>query len=115
MSECIFCKIVRGDIPADVVYEDEVSLAFRDINPQAPVHVLVIPKEHIPALAEADPVKHEALLGHLLLVAKRVADLEGISESGFRIVINNGKDAGQAVDHLHVHVLGGREMGWPPG
>jgi len=115
VSECIFCKIARKELPADIVYEDEIALAFRDINPQAPVHILVIPREHIPSLTDADPVKHVALLGHLLLVAKRVADLEGITETGYRIVINSGKDAGQAVYHLHIHVLGGRKMGWPPG
>lgn len=114
-SDCIFCKIARKEIPAEIVYEDENAVAFKDINPVAPVHVLVIPKKHIASLNEADPIEDVHLLGHLLLVAKRVADLLGISESGYRIVINTGPDAGQAVFHLHVHVIGGRQMQWPPG
>ena len=114
-ANCIFCKIARKEIPAEIVYEDEEVMAFKDINPVAPVHVLVIPKKHISSLNDADPIEDEHLLGHLLLVAKRVADLLGISESGYRIVINTGPDAGQAVHHIHVHVIGGRQMQWPPG
>lgn len=116
MSEqvCIFCKIVAGEIPAGVVYRDERTLAFKDINAQAPVHVLVIPHEHMESLDEAAQ-RDEALLGHLLRVAARVANEQGLSESGYRTVINTGAGAGQSVFHLHVHVLGGRKLAWPPG
>lgn len=110
----IFERIVAREIPAKIVYEDELAIAFRDIHPQAPVHVLVAPKRAIPRVSsttEAD----EALLGHLLTVARRVAELEDVVRSGFRIVINDGSEAGQTVDHLHLHVLGGRVLGWPPG
>ena len=113
-ADCIFCKIVAGEIPAGKVYEDERAVAFRDINPQAPTHALVIPREHIASLKDADE-SHEALLGHLLLVAARVAREAGHAESGFRTVINNGAGAGQSVFHVHVHVLGGRALTWPPG
>jgi histidine triad (HIT) family protein len=112
--DCLFCRIIAGEIPADVVYQDNRSIAFRDINPQAPVHVLVIPHEHIESLDEAGQ-KDEALLGHLLRVAARVANEQGLSESGYRTVINNGAGAGQSVLHVHVHVLGGRSLNWPPG
>ncbi|HEX8476655.1 MAG TPA: histidine triad nucleotide-binding protein [Pyrinomonadaceae bacterium] len=111
---CIFCKIVAGEIPADIVYRDERALAFRDINAQAPVHVLVIPHEHIESLDDAAQ-SDEALLGHLLRVAARVANAEGLSESGYRTVINTGAGAGQSVFHLHIHVIGGRALTWPPG
>ena len=111
---CIFCKIVAGEITAQKVYEDERALAFRDINPQAPTHALVIPREHIPSLdAAGEP--DEALLGHLVRVAAQVAHSEGHAEGGFRTVINNGADAGQTVFHIHVHVLAGRRLSWPPG
>jgi histidine triad (HIT) family protein len=113
MSETIFSKIIRREIPADIVYEDDLALAFKDITPQAPVHILVIPKKPIPQLAAADSEDH-ALMGHLLLTAKRVAQQAGL-ENGYRLVINNGSDAGQTVDHLHLHILGGRQMKWPPG
>ncbi|HEY9751718.1 MAG TPA: histidine triad nucleotide-binding protein [Coleofasciculaceae cyanobacterium] len=112
-SETIFSKIIRREIPADVIYEDHLALAFRDIHPQAPVHVLVIPKEPIAKLADTESQNH-ALLGHLLLTAKRVAEQEGLT-NGYRIVLNNGPDGGQTVDHLHLHILGGRPLGWPPG
>jgi histidine triad (HIT) family protein len=112
--DCLFCRIVAGEVPADTVYQDEHCLAFRDINPQAPVHVLVIPREHLESLDEAGR-KDEAMLGHLLRVAARVANEQGLSESGYRTVINTGAGAGQSVFHLHVHVLGGRELSWPPG
>ncbi|MFM7449869.1 MAG: histidine triad nucleotide-binding protein [Leptolyngbyaceae cyanobacterium] len=112
-SETIFSKIIRREIPADVVYEDHLALAFRDIHPQAPVHILVIPKEPIAKLADTESQNH-ALLGHLLLTAKRVAEQEGLT-NGYRIVLNNGPDGGQTVDHLHLHILGGRPLGWPPG
>ena len=112
-SETIFSKIIRREIPADVVYEDHLALAFRDVHPQAPVHILVIPKEPIAKLADTESQNH-ALLGHLLLTAKRVAEKEGLT-NGYRIVLNNGPDGGQTVDHLHLHILGGRPLGWPPG
>ncbi|HEX8558499.1 MAG TPA: histidine triad nucleotide-binding protein [Pyrinomonadaceae bacterium] len=115
MSEnCIFCKIVAGEIPAAKVFEDERAVAFRDINPQAPTHALVIPRAHIASLGEAGDAD-EALLGHLLLVAARVAREAGHGDSGFRTVINSGAEAGQTVFHIHVHVLGGRPLTWPPG
>jgi histidine triad (HIT) family protein len=116
MSEqnCLFCRIVAGEISADVVYQDERSVAFRDINPQAPVHVLVIPRDHMESLDDASQ-RDEALLGHLLRVAARIANEQGLSESGYRTVANTGAGAGQSVSHLHLHVLGGRSMSWPPG
>ena len=113
-QDCIFCKIVAGEIPAQLVYEDEGAVAFRDINPQAPTHVLVIPRAHVASLAEAGE-GHESLLGRLLLAAARVAREAGLAESGYRTVINNGAGAGQSVFHLHLHVLGGRPLKWPPG
>ena len=112
-TDTIFGKIARKEIPADVVYEDNLAIAFRDVNPQAPVHILVIPKQPIAKLADAESKDH-ALMGHLLLTAKRVADQVGLS-NGYRLVINNGPDGGQTVYHLHIHILGGRSMGWPPG
>ncbi|HEV7374390.1 MAG TPA: histidine triad nucleotide-binding protein [Pyrinomonadaceae bacterium] len=116
MSEqnCLFCRIVAGEIPADIVYQDERCIAFRDTNPQAPVHVLVIPREHMESLDEATQ-KDEATLGHLLRVAARVANEQEISEGGYRTVINTGAGAGQSIFHLHLHVLGGRQLNWPPG
>lgn len=115
MSETIFSKIIKKEIPAKIVYENESVLAFRDINPQAPVHILIIPKEQIPKASDIDPVKHSQLLGELFKAVKIIAKEEGISEDGFRLVINNGKDAGQEVFHLHIHLLGGRKLTWPPG
>lgn len=114
MAEDLFCKIVAGEIPADKVYEDEDTLAFRDIRPQAPVHILIIPKKHIEKIADATE-EDEKLLGKLLLVANKLAKQEGIADSGYRVVINNGPDSGQDVFHIHFHLLGGRKMGWPPG
>lgn len=113
-EDCIFCKIVAGAIPASKVFEDERALAFRDINPQAPTHVLIIPRAHISSLNEASETD-EALLGHLLRVAARVASDEGHAEGGYRTVINTGAGAGQTVFHIHVHLLGGRRLTWPPG
>ena len=113
MAETIFSKIIRREVPAEILYEDDRALAFRDIAPQAPVHVLVIPKEPIQSIDHADQ-QHANLLGHLLLVAKQVAASEGL-DNGYRIVTNIGGEGGQAVDHLHLHVLGGRQMEWPPG
>lgn len=113
-QRCLFCRIVAGEIPAQFVHQDDYSVVIRDINPQAPTHVLVIPREHLESLDEASH-KDEAMLGHLLRVAARVANEEGLSESGYRTVINNGTGAGQSVFHIHVHLLGGRPMHWPPG
>ena len=115
MSEpCIFCKIAAGDIPASVVHSSERLVAFRDVDPKAPVHVLVIPREHVASLDAAD-ARHRALLGEILLLARRLAREEGIAEGGYRTVINTGADGGQSVHHLHLHLLGGRALGWPPG
>ena len=111
-GDTIFGRILRGEIPCDAVYSDDLCLAFRDVAPQAPVHVLVIPREPIAQLGEANS-NHQALLGHLLLVAAQVARQEGLS--AWRTVINSGADAGQTVFHLHVHVIGGRPLAWPPG
>jgi histidine triad (HIT) family protein len=109
----IFAKIINREIPADIVYEDDLCLAFRDINAQAPTHVLVIPKREIPSLAQA-AASDAPLLGHLLIVARNLAEQLGLS-NGYRTVLNCGRDGGQSVDHLHVHLLGGRALGWPPG
>jgi histidine triad (HIT) family protein len=116
MSEpgCLFCRMVAKEIPVEFVHEDDRSIVIRDINPQAPTHLLVIPLEHIESLDEAAQ-RDEALLGHLLRVGARVANAEGLGETGYRSVINTGAGAGQSVFHLHVHVLGGRPMNWPPG
>jgi histidine triad (HIT) family protein len=114
MSQTLFEKIIAREIPADIVYEDDQVLAFRDISPQAPVHVLVIPKKLIPRIGEAED-SDQALLGHLLLRARAVATTLGLAENGYRLVINNGKDGGESVPHLHCHILGGRPLSWPPG
>jgi len=111
--DTIFSKIIRREIPADIVYEDNLCLAFRDVNPQAPVHVLIIPKEPIAKLADAESKDH-ALMGHLLLTVKRVAEQLELT-NGYRVVINTGEEGGQTVYHLHLHLLGGRPMQWPPG
>ncbi|XXY44431.1 histidine triad nucleotide-binding protein [Sorangium sp. So ce269] len=111
---CIFCKIANKEIPAKVVFEDEHVLAFHDLNPQAPTHVLVIPKRHIAGIGDAAP-EDEVVLGRLLLAARQVAELTGVAQGGFRTVVNHGANAGQTVFHLHVHVIGGRPMAWPPG
>lgn len=109
----IFKRIIDKQIPADLVHEDELCLAFRDINPQAPVHLLVIPKKEIPSLAAA-AAEDQSLLGHLLLVVKMLAEREGLA-NGYRVIANTGPDGGQSVDHLHFHLLGRRSLGWPPG
>jgi histidine triad (HIT) family protein len=109
----VFSKIIRREVPADIVYEDELCLAFRDINPQAPTHILIIPKKDFPKLSDAREDDQE-LLGHLLLVANRIAREQGL-EDAFRVVINNGAGAGQSVFHLHLHLLAGRPFRWPPG
>lgn len=113
MSQTIFERICAREIPANVVYEDEQVVAFRDINPQAPTHVLIVPRKPIPRLAEAGPGDH-ALLGHLLLKAAEVARTLGLI-NGYRVVLNNGPDGGESVPHLHLHLLGGRALDWPPG
>jgi histidine triad (HIT) family protein len=114
MGDCLFCRIVEGAIPAKILYEDDHCLGFADINPQARVHVLVIPKRHLGSLSEANA--HEAvLLGQLLVACATVAREQGVAESGYRVVANTGREAGQSVFHLHFHVLGGRSLGWPPG
>ncbi|NEP12378.1 MAG: histidine triad nucleotide-binding protein [Symploca sp. SIO2C1] len=113
MSDTIFSKIINREIPAEIIYEDDLALAFKDISPQAPVHFLVIPKKPIPQISAAES-EDQALLGHLLLTAKLVAEQVGLG-NGYRIVINNGADGGQTVYHLHLHILGGRQLQWPPG
>jgi histidine triad (HIT) family protein len=113
-QNCIFCKIAAKKIPAKVVHEDDLAIAFQDVNPQAPTHVLIVPKKHIPdihSMTAAD----EALVGHLFLVAQRIADQGGLDKNGYRMVINNGAGAGQTVFHIHLHLLSGRRFGWPPG
>jgi histidine triad (HIT) family protein len=114
MNKTLFEKISAREIPADIVFEDDQVIAFRDINPQAPTHVLIVPKKPIPRLAEAGPQDHQ-VLGHLLLKAAAVAEKLGLKAGGYRLVFNNGPDAGEAVPHLHCHILGGRKMNWPPG
>jgi histidine triad (HIT) family protein len=114
MADCIFCKVASGEIPAAVVKRSDEAVAFRDIKPVAPAHVLVIPTRHIPAVRDAGAAE-QALLGRLLAFAAEVASELGLDRGGYRIVTNTGADAGQSVDHLHLHVLGGRHLGWPPG
>jgi len=114
MSKTLFEKIIAREIPANIVFEDDKVLAFRDVKPQAPTHILIVPKKPIPRIAEAAPDDHQ-VLGHLLLKAAQIAKEAGVSRSGFRLVINNGPDAGESVPHLHCHILGGRSMAWPPG
>ncbi|UCC74517.1 MAG: histidine triad nucleotide-binding protein [Gemmatimonadota bacterium] len=114
MADCLFCKIAAGEIPAEKVKEADDWVAFRDISPQAPTHVLIIPREHIATINELEP-GHAELVGKLFLAAQQIAAEEGIAEPGYRAVVNCNAQAGQAVFHIHVHLLGGREMGWPPG
>lgn len=114
MTDCIFCKIAAGEIPAKLVYQDEHLTAFHDINPQAPVHVLIIPNRHIESLAALDG-GDGADVGRLLTIADQIAQATGVAGTGYRVVFNVGRDAGMAVDHLHAHLLGGRRLGWPPG
>ncbi|HEX5003882.1 MAG TPA: histidine triad nucleotide-binding protein [Gemmatimonadales bacterium] len=115
MADCIFCRIASGEIPADVVARTPEAVAFRDLNPQAPVHVLVVPAAHHAAARDPRGPEGERLLGHLLAFAAETATGLGLDARGYRIVTNTGKDGGQSVDHLHLHILGGRAMGWPPG
>ncbi len=109
MSDCIFCKIIAGEIPSKQVYKDDLVTAFYDINPLAPVHVLIVPNEHIPSVNEVEE-RHEAVLGRMFTVAKKIAAEHGIAEGGYRLVVNTGADGGQEVFHLHMHLLGGRKM-----
>ena len=114
MTDCLFCKMVNGEIPPDIVYEDDEVLAFNDINPQAPTHVLIIPKKHIATLNEASD-EDTQVLGRLNIVAAQLAKKLGFDEDGYRVVMNCNADGGQAVYHIHLHLLGGRSMAWPPG
>jgi histidine triad (HIT) family protein len=111
-DQCLFCRIVRREIPATLVYEDEHVIAFRDINPQAPTHVVIVPRDHVASLNDASD---DAQIGRLSLAAAKIARDQGIAESGYRTVVNTNGDAGQTVFHIHLHLLGGRRMGWPPG
>ncbi len=111
-DDCLFCRIIRKEIPANIVFENDAYVAFRDINPQAPLHVLVVPKEHVASLNEATDA---GLIGGLSLVAAQLAKREGVAEGGYRTLINTNRDAGQTVFHVHLHLLGGRPLGWPPG
>jgi len=113
-SDCLFCKILAGDIPADIVYESETAIAFRDISPQAPTHVLIIPRKHIATINEIGE-EDEAVVGSLYTAARAIAATEGFAEEGYRAVMNCNEDAGQTVFHIHLHLLGGRTLGWPPG
>ena len=114
MENCIFCKIISKEVPSKIVYEDERVLAFEDINPRAPIHILLIPKEHFGTLHEI-PEEKKDILSHLLLKARQVAQEKGIAENGYRIVLNTERDSGQEVFHIHFHLFGGRRMNWPPG
>ena len=114
MSDCLFCKIVSGEIPGNIVFQDDDVLAFRDLNPQAPTHILVIPKKHIATTNDLQP-EDGTLVGKMYLAAKQIASDEGIAEKGYRTVMNCNREAGQSVFHIHLHVLGGRPMSWPPG
>ena len=113
-SETIFAKIIRKEIPADIVFESETLLAFRDINPQAPTHILIIPKKFIRDVASITSEDKE-ILGEMLVAAREIAESEGLNQDGYRLVINNGEKAGQTVFHIHLHLLGGRDFNWPPG
>lgn len=114
MTDCIFCKIISGKIPSKIVYEDEKAIAFEDISPQAPVHLLVIPRKHISTTLELTE-EDNALIGHLFQISKKLAAEKGVAEKGFRLVMNTNPEAGQSVYHIHLHLLGGRLMHWPPG
>lgn len=109
MEECLFCQIAKGEIPSEMVFENDRAVAFRDINPKAPVHILIVPRKHIPTLSAAES-KDRELLGELLLVANAIALKEGVAEKGYRVVVNNGPEGGQEVYHLHLHVMGGRQL-----
>ena len=112
--DCLFCRILAGEIPADIIYESDTTVAFRDINPQAPTHVLVIPRQHIATINDIEP-GDAAIVGSLYTAAKEIAAAEGVADDGYRAVMNCNEGAGQSVFHIHLHVLGGRPLGWPPG
>jgi len=114
VDECIFCRIVAGQVPSQILYRDELVTAFRDIEPQAPVHVLFVPNEHLKSTDELDE-RHETLMGRLLRAASQVARQEGVADQGYRLTINTGRSANQLVPHLHLHLMAGRAFGWPPG
>lgn len=114
MTDCLFCKIRDGEIAGDIVYQDEDVLAFNDVNPQAPIHILIIPKKHIPTVNDV-AAEDENIMGKLFSAAKTIAKQQGVNEDGYRLVINCNEDAGQVVFHIHMHMLAGRSMGWPPG
>ena len=114
MADCLFCKIIDGEIPGDIVYENDNVLAFKDINPVAPTHILIIPKTEIPTFNDIEE-EHQMLLGGLLLAAKKIAADQNLSKNGYRLVINCNDDGGQTVYHLHMHIIGGRKLSWPPG
>ena len=114
MSDDLFLKIINREVPADIIYENDELLAFRDISPQAPVHILIIPKEHIKTMNDLEP-KHTEMIGKLFLAAAEIAAKEGLADDGYRVVMNCNRHGGQAVYHIHLHLLGGRQMGWPPG
>ena len=113
-SDCLFCKIVAGEIPADIIFESDDTIAFRDINPQAPTHALIIPRRHVATINDLED-GDEALVGNLFLAARKIAADEGIADAGYRVAMNCNEAAGQTVFHLHLHILGGRQLGWPPG
>ena len=114
MSDCLFCKIKDGELDADVIFESDTAIAFRDINPQAPTHVLIIPRQHVATINDLDS-EHQMMVGRLFTAAKEIAEQEGIAEEGYRVVMNCNEGAGQSVFHIHLHLLGGRGFGWPPG
>ncbi|MGI8786379.1 MAG: histidine triad nucleotide-binding protein [Pyrinomonadaceae bacterium] len=113
-ENCLFCKIIAGEVPSEFVYEDDICVAFKDVSPQAPTHLLIVPREHIESLDKAKN-KHQETLGYLLLIAAEIAREQGFAESGYRAVINTNADGGQSVFHLHIHLLGGRQFAFPPG
>ena len=113
-EDCLFCRILSGDIPAEIIHESDTAIAFRDINPQAPTHVLIIPRRHIATINDLEP-GDESVIGSLYLAAKQIAAEEGLAEDGYRVVMNCNEGAGQSVFHLHLHLLGGRRLDWPPG
>lgn len=114
MTDCLFCGIINGKIPSDLIYEDKEMIAFKDINPQAPTHILIVPRRHIQSLSEMTEAD-KGLTGNLLFAARKIAQDQGISNEGYRVVVNNGQNGGQTVFHLHLHLMGGRPMAWPPG
>ena len=113
-ADCLFCKIVAGEIPAEIIYESELAIAFRDVNPKAPTHVLIIPRQHIATINDLK-AEDQATVGDMYLAAKAIAAAEGLAEDGYRVVMNCNEAAGQTVFHIHLHLLGGRDFGWPPG